>query len=216
VIERTIDSATAQRFYDRLGAGHDRTQVYEARAKRRALELLAPQPGMRLLNLGAGTGLDHGALVEAVGPAGIALAVDISPVMLGVLRARTGAPVVRADCRALPLADATVDAALCAYLLDLIEAPGIASVLAELARVLRLGGRLVCVSLTDGVGPLSRATMAAWSAVHRLHAALLGGCRPVRLEALLGVAGFTDVHREVVVQAGIPSEVVSAQKDPRP
>ena len=212
MIEPTIDAATARRFYDRLGAGLDRTRVYEARAKRRALSRLGAGPGLRVLNVGAGTGLDHRALVEAVAPGGLAVALDLSPVMLDLVRSRTGAPGVRADCRRLPVAAASVDAVLCAYLLDLVEAAGLPAVLAELHRVLRPGGRLVCVSLTEGVGPLSRLTMAAWSAVHRRRPALLGGCRPVCLEAALGAAGFAGVHREVVVQAAIPSEVLSAER----
>lgn len=170
---------------------------------------------MRVLNVGAGTGLDHRRLVESVGWGGLAVAVDVSPVMLGLLRSRTGAPAIQADCRALPIGSEAVDAVLCAYLLDLVEATAIPSVLGELHRVLRPGGRLVCVSLTEGIGPLSRSTMAAWSALHRLGPALLGGCRPIRLEAPARAAGFAAVRREVVVQAGIPSEVVSGWRPSR-
>ncbi|MFZ1425883.1 MAG: class I SAM-dependent methyltransferase, partial [Geminicoccaceae bacterium] len=68
--------------------------------------------------------------------------VDASPAMLA--RARAKLPQARfeqGDLTALPLPDASVDAALCA--LALVHLPDLRPALAELARVVRPGGRIV-------------------------------------------------------------------------
>ncbi|MDT8307401.1 MAG: hypothetical protein RRC07_15830, partial [Anaerolineae bacterium] len=74
--------------------------------------------------------------------------------------------------------------------------------------VLRPGGMVVLVGLTEGVTLASRALMAGWKAFYRLSPRSLGGCRPLRLSHPLLRAGFTEVEREVVVQGGMPSEIV--------
>lgn len=210
MIEDTIDAATARRFYDRLGARHDVMAVYETRARRRAVSLLGARAGDRVLDAGAGTGVDAAELCHRVSPGGAVVAADVSPVMLGLVRARSGAEPVRADVRRLPFADATFDGVLCAYLLDLIPAAELDGVLTELRRVTRPQGRMIAVSLTEGTTPGGRALMAAWSSLHRVRPAWLGGCRPVRLVLPLTASGWAVERREVVRQIGFPSEVVAA------
>jgi hypothetical protein len=74
--------------------------------------------------------------------------------------------------------------------------------------VLKTGGRMVLVYLTEAVDLPSRLVMRVWKAVYRIHPLLLGGCRPV--EVLPHLRGFAEVRREVVVQLGVPSAVVVA------
>lgn len=80
----------------------------------------------------------------------------------------------------------------------------------EFKRVLRTGGRVVLVSLTEGVSPLSRLFVGAWKTLYRLDPLLLGGCRPLRLSPWLEHAGFEIEADDVVVQLAVPSEVVAA------
>lgn len=101
--------------------------------------LLGGLPPCRVLDAACGTGR-HGAWLAERGHD--IVGVDGSPDMLA--RARVKLPQARfeqGDLTALPLPDASVDAALCAlalvHLLDLRPA------LAELARVVRPGGRIV-------------------------------------------------------------------------
>lgn len=68
------------------------------------------------------------------------LGVDLSNGELALARARDRGPVVRGDARHLPLPDRSIDTAVCAMGLMLVT-PAAAAV-AELARVLRPGGRL--------------------------------------------------------------------------
>jgi len=212
VLEETISTTTAVRFYDRLGRRHDLAERYEGRAKRRALELLDLTPGLRVLDVGTGTGLDHARIADAVQPGGLAVGLDLSTTMLAVSRERSEAPLVRADCRVLPIATGSVDRLFSAYLLDLIPSAGITLALEEFHRVLRPGGLLALASLTDGVGPLSRTVMRLWNATYARRPALLGGCRPVELTEPVEDTGFHVLSCEVVVQLGVPSEVMLARR----
>ena len=117
-----------------------------ALARERLLEILAPRPGERVLEIGPGMGyytldiataLDGGAL-------------DIFDVSQGFLddairkaRARgiENITATQGDARALPYPDNSFDAAFLVTVLG--EVPDQAAALRELARVLRPGGRLV-------------------------------------------------------------------------
>lgn len=204
----TISIEQARRFYDRLGAGHDRADWYEAAAKLRGLELLDMERGQRVLNVGVGTGKEHILISETVGPRGLAVGVDLSPVMAGLARARSRAPIARADARSLPFADASFDRVYSTYMLDLIGLGDLPLILGELRRVLRPAGRAVLVSLTEGVSPLSRALIGTWKLAYRVNPLLCGGCRPLQLAGLAADAGLPLIASEVIEQAGIPSEVL--------
>ncbi len=123
--------------------------VYDALLERlfrpgrsRAARTLALQPGERVLIPGVGTGLDLAHL-----PGGVrALGIDLSPAMLGRARRRlpgTAAVVelrVGDACR-LEETGGSFDAAVLNLVLSVVPDPR--RLLAEVARVLRPGGRLV-------------------------------------------------------------------------
>jgi len=101
-----------------------------------------PQGGVAL-DVGSGPGSVTASLARAAGPDGLALGVDISePMLARAVRAEAGPQVgfLRADAQRLPLRDETVDAVVSIAVLQLIPDPTAA--LAEMARVLRPGGRL--------------------------------------------------------------------------
>jgi SAM-dependent methyltransferase len=100
----------------------------------------------RTLEVGVGAGV----VATAVGSDGRWVAgVDLSPVRLRRASRRLMGAAARADAAALPFADGSFDAA---YLVWLQIVPGPALV-AEAARVLRPGGRLVVVAGRHAVGP---------------------------------------------------------------
>lgn len=210
MIRDTISTSSARRFYDRLGDRHSWAEIYEGRAKGRALELLDLTPGLSVLNAGVGTGVDHKRVVAAVRPSGLAVGVDVSTVMLSLARRRAGGPVVQADVRGLPFRSSSFDRLLSAYVLDLLAADDLPRVLGEFRRVLKPGGLMVLVSLTDGISPSSRALIAAYTAVYRRRPLWLGGCRPLQLSALIRGTDLHPVHHETLVQMAVPSEIVAA------
>jgi arsenite methyltransferase len=103
------------------------------------------------LDVGCGPGTFAASLARAAGPGGLVLGIDISePMLARAVRAAAGAQVafLRADAQRLPLRDKSVDAVLSSAMLQLIPDP--AAALAEMARVLRPGGRLAAVVPTAG------------------------------------------------------------------
>ena len=110
------------------------------------MDQLAPAGTPRVLDLACGDGYLIEGLRERA-PGLVALGVDLSPAELLQGRARLGAAagvlLVRGRAQALPLEDACVDAVVSHMALMLM--PEIEAVLAEVARVLRPGGRLLAV-----------------------------------------------------------------------
>jgi arsenite methyltransferase len=115
------------------------------------VEWLSIPPGGTALDVGSGPGNVTASLARAAGPGGLALGVDISePMLKRAVRAESGPQVgfIRADAQRLPLRDNTVDAVVSLAVLQLIPDP--AAALAEMARVLRPGGRLAIMVPTAG------------------------------------------------------------------
>ncbi len=141
----------ASESFRRKGADWDEMRALDlpAAAVETALLALLPAAGLgRLLDIGTGTGR----LLEVLAPRVTAgLGVDASRAMLALARARLARPglthcaVRLADMYRLPLADAGFDLVVLQMVLHYAEDP--AGALAEAARVLRPGGRLVVVDL---------------------------------------------------------------------
>ncbi len=132
----------------------DHTQAVARRLLTRWREptewLNVPQGGIAL-DIGCGPGTVTAALARAAGPGGLALGVDISRPMLDrAVRAQAGADVgfLRADAQRLPLRDQTVDAVVSIAVVMLVPDP--VAALAEMARVLRPGGRVAVMVPTAG------------------------------------------------------------------
>jgi ubiquinone/menaquinone biosynthesis C-methylase UbiE len=109
--------------------------------------VLDPQPGERILEVGAGTGAYALHVAAHVYPGGTIDILDALPTQLETAmrgareRAISNVNAMLGDARFLPYEDASFDAAYAVAALG--DAPDPETVLAELARVLRPGGRLV-------------------------------------------------------------------------
>ena len=109
---------------------------------------VAPAPA-RILEVGVGTGLVALPLTERGYDV---LGVDLSPKMIAVARQRIGARVAVADVSRAPIATASCDAVVAARVLHVVGDPGAA--LAEAARIVRPGGRVVAILAgSDQDGP---------------------------------------------------------------
>jgi demethylmenaquinone methyltransferase/2-methoxy-6-polyprenyl-1,4-benzoquinol methylase len=118
-----------------LSAGQDH------RWRRRTRQCLELQPGQRVLDLAAGTGVSTAELQRS---GAYAVACDFSIGMLRAGRARKerrDVPFIAGDALHLPFADASFDAATISF--GLRNVADVPRALRELARVVRPGGRLV-------------------------------------------------------------------------
>lgn len=115
--------------------------------RRRLRELLEPQPGERLLEVGPGTGYYSLDVAEWVAPDGRLEIFDLQKAMLdhtmrrAAERGLDNVTPTQGDAHRLPYPDATFDAAFLVAVLG--EIPDQEVALAELARVLQAGGRLL-------------------------------------------------------------------------
>jgi demethylmenaquinone methyltransferase / 2-methoxy-6-polyprenyl-1,4-benzoquinol methylase len=157
--------------------------------RRGAIRLLQEKGQGDVLDLCAGT-LDLSEMLLASGAKSI-VAVDFSEQMLQVGQAKLKAtdPVkcVVADARELPLEDNSVDAILCAF--GLRNVPEVEKAIAECARVLRPGGRLVVLDFFQPTTWFSRFLQGTYN---RFVVPLVGGLVTGFKEAYSYLAGSID------------------------
>jgi demethylmenaquinone methyltransferase/2-methoxy-6-polyprenyl-1,4-benzoquinol methylase len=201
---------SVQRFYDALATHYDWFSLYEARSKQLALERLDLAQAQSILNVGLGTGKYYVEAQTLLGDQGLMAGVDLSFSMLKVAQSRKIIALVQADGAGLPFTAASFDRLLCTYVLDLVALADLPRWLREFRRVLKPGGRMVLVSLTEGVSLPSKGFVAVWKLAYRLSPIACGGCRPLQLSALVRQAGFEWLERQVVLQLGVPSELLVA------
>ena len=147
-LKRARTEAAAAYFRELAARWHEIRSLHapEREVEDTLVRLLPERPVGDLIDIGTGTGR----MLELLGPrVGRAVGVDSSREMLAVARARLGTAGLRncqvrqADMYQLPLPDASFDLAVIHQVLHYAEDP--AEVLAEAARVLRPGGRLLVV-----------------------------------------------------------------------
>jgi SAM-dependent methyltransferase len=112
---------------------------------KRMLELAAPRPGDRVLELGCGAGGPGLAAAERVGPRGEIVLSDIAPEMTAIAAARAqglgNVSIRELDLEAIDEPDAAFDVVFCREGIMLVLDPRRAA--REIRRVLRPGGRVV-------------------------------------------------------------------------
>jgi demethylmenaquinone methyltransferase / 2-methoxy-6-polyprenyl-1,4-benzoquinol methylase len=186
--------------------------------RRTTVASLGLAKGATVVDLASGTG---DLCVELAQRGYRPVSVDLS---MGMLVAdRSGVPRVQADVLRLPLAAGAIDGATCGFALrNLVE---LKPFFAELARVLRPGGRVALLEVATPPNPVLRAGHRAYfgsvvpvvggllsnpAAYRYLPRSVAYLPAPDQLVAQLAAAGFADVDRQLL-SAGI-SQLITATR----
>lgn len=212
---RMISRNEARRFYDEFGTQQDRQSFYEDAALKLLIELGKFSEADSLFELGCGTGRLAARLLSDHLPASAHyVGVDLSSTMVRLAKDRLapfdGRHEVHLSNGEFEISryGGPFDRVVSTYVLDLLSLTDIQKCLAGAHAAMVKGGLFCHAGLTRGTGPISRATSALWTLIHRINPLRVGGCRPVVLADLITEDQWRLIHREVVVSAAIPSEVV--------
>ncbi len=159
-------------------------------------QALAAAPGEDILDVGCGPGFYVTEILDAVGPQGSVTGIDSAAAMLAIARGRAGerdnVTFHEGEATALPVADASFDAAVSVQVLEYVA--DVPAALRELHRVVRPGGRIVLwdvdwatVAWRSRDAARMQRMLAAWDH-HLAHPSL-----PQTFAPQLRDAGFTDV-----------------------
>lgn len=172
----------------------------------RALMLCRFRAGARVLDLGCGPGATL-ARLRSEGLA--ALGLDRSVAMLAQARERA-VPLLAGEATALPLAAGCLDGIFCECVLSATGQPD--PTLAEISRVLRVGGLFILTDLylRPGPGALPTSKGCAGGAVHRevlLDRLLRHGLTPLRFEDHTRL--LADLTCRLIFELGSARQVIS-------
>jgi ubiquinone/menaquinone biosynthesis C-methylase UbiE len=215
---RALDARISQRdigaVYDNLSRVYDIWGLLtESHARARAIELAGIRDGQAILEVAVGTGLAFSEIVKR-NPRGKNIGIDLSEGMLEKAKKRlaklSGAQYALSRGTAFDLSavSGSIDLLMNSYMFDLIAYEDMDKVLSEFKRVLKNGGKLVLVNMTEGESIWTK----VYDLIYRLYPKAIGGCRGVKLADKLKEHGFTVVAREYHQQLLFPSEVIVAYK----
>lgn len=166
----TLPEGQVRAMFDRIAGLYDvmnsvMTAGLHHRWRRRAADLAALGPGDRALDVATGTGDLAIELARRVGPAGEVVGSDFSEGMLERARAKgADAPAPLrfewGDAQALPYADASFAAATVGF--GARNFADLEAGLGEMARVVRPGGRVVVLEITQPQRPPLSTFFALW------------------------------------------------------
>jgi arsenite methyltransferase len=176
------------------------------------IALLGLEAGERVLDLGSGAGIDALLAADQVGPEGRVIGVDMTPQMLERARGnaaragRTNVEFREGRLEALPVEDGTIDAVTSNCVINLV--PDKAAVFAEVARVLRPGGRMVVsdIVLDAPLPEAVKADIEAWVGC------ISGAMKKDEYVDLLEEAGLVSIEILKDVDYGASMEAVAPEQ----
>jgi demethylmenaquinone methyltransferase/2-methoxy-6-polyprenyl-1,4-benzoquinol methylase len=183
-----------------------------------ALERAGLKPGMRIVDIGVGTGLVAREAAKLVGDPSLVVGVDPSTAMMANARLPAGVQLLEGRAEAIPFPDATFDFLSMGYALRHIG--DLAAAFREFHRVLKPGSRLCLIEITRPERTLSRYLLKLYMrGLVPMLARLVGGSAetarlwryywdtidacvsPGQVILTLEAAGFSGVNRHVEARA---------------
>ena len=222
-----------RQLFDRTAGDYDRIERVMALGtgswyRRQALRRAGLQPGMRVLDIGVGTGLTAREAARIVGEQGRVTGIDPSAAMMSRARLPGSVQLLVGSAEAIPTAPKSADFLCMGYALRHIE--DLAAAFVEFSRVLVPGSRICLLEITRPDRRVPRALLRAYMrGIVPLMARYLADNRdapelmryywdtieacvaPRAIMAAIAEAGFIEVHRHV--ELGIFSEY-RARKPP--
>jgi len=212
-MDATVSQSEIPAVYDSLSKTYDIWgKLAETRARDRAIELADIEDGQDILEVAVGTGLGFYEIVQR-NPSGTNIGVDISRGMLQKAEKRLGKLTAAnyelgiGNAFNLETEDARFDLLVNNYMFDLIAFDDMDAILEEFKRVLKKGGKLILVNMTEGESLGS----GIYRLIYRIAPKAFGGCRGVKLSTKLEHHGFEVTSREYYQQLWFPSEVILAR-----
>jgi demethylmenaquinone methyltransferase/2-methoxy-6-polyprenyl-1,4-benzoquinol methylase len=211
-----VDPAEVARMFGVIAPVYDRLNTVmtvgsDGRWRAAAAAATGVRSGGSALDVACGTGKLTAVLARRVGPFGRIVGLDVTPEMLALARHAHGdlmqVSFVQGDALALPFEPASFDAATIAF--GLRNLADFEAGFREMARVVRPGGRVVCLELSlprprwwgwlfhatfRRVAPVLGSLVGARSAYGYLPASLDGFPRADRLAASMRAAGLSAVR----------------------
>jgi demethylmenaquinone methyltransferase / 2-methoxy-6-polyprenyl-1,4-benzoquinol methylase len=216
-------------MFDRIAPVYDRlntimTAGADGRWRRAAVRATGLGPGDSAVDVACGTGRLSVELADRVGPFGRVVGVDLAPGMIAQAQ-RTAKDLVQLEFRVgnalgLPFDAGGFDAATIAF--GLRNLADFEAGFRELARVVRPGGRVVCLELSvprprwwaavyraafRGLAPLAAAAFGEGRTYRYLPASLEGFPAPAALAATMRRAGLVDVDYRRLALGGVALHV---------
>jgi ubiquinone/menaquinone biosynthesis C-methylase UbiE len=186
-------TAKALRVWDQLAPRYDRDiRIWEKVWFAGGREWVASRAHGRVLEVAVGTGRN----LDLYRPDAAVTGVDLSPAMLAIARGRAAelgreVDLREADAQALPFPDEEFDSVVCT--LSLCTIPDPTAAIGEMARVLRLGGRLL---LLDHIGSSWRPIRGVQRIAERWTIRSAGEHMTRRPLLLVRAAGFDVIESE--------------------
>ncbi len=166
-----------------------------------------------ILEVAVGTGLAFYKIVKR-NPKGTNLGIDLSQGMLEKAKKRVSQlaevnySLNVGTAFDLSVENESIDTLMNNYMFDLILFEDMSTILTEFKRVLKKGGKLILVNMTEG----ERFGSKLYDFAYNISPKTMGGCRGVKLVDKLQQHGFKVESREYFQQMLFPSEVILACK----
>jgi demethylmenaquinone methyltransferase/2-methoxy-6-polyprenyl-1,4-benzoquinol methylase len=206
----------AKDSYDRMSKWYDLMAKPEKKYVMRGVEKLDITEGETVLEIGFGTGDALLSLAKGVGESGLLYGIDISEGMLEVAQAKLDKAglsnrtnLILGDASKLPFEDNFFNALFMSFTLELFDTPEIPVLLHECKRVLKTGGRLGVVAISDTGNVNFMMKMYKWA--HVKFPSYVD-CRPIFTQEELRKSGFNIKSTETHTMWDLPVDIVIAVK----
>lgn len=206
----------AKNSYDRMSKWYDLMAKPEKKYVKIAVEKLNIKEGEKVLEIGFGTVDALLDIAKYVGESGRGYGIDISEGMLKVAQSKIDnaglinrVTLVLGDAFKLPFDDNFFDVLFMSFTLELFDTPEIPLLLHECRRVLKTGGQIGVVAISERGDDNFMTKVYKWA--HIKFPSYID-CRPILTEDELKKSGFKIRYVEKHTMWDLPVDIVIAEK----